>query len=101
MNELCPVCGRRFEREPGYFTGAMYASYGLGFLMVAPVWIAMLVSGASVGAIIAVAVAILAISGPLIFRYSRVLWMHFDVYFNGPGDEHPPPVSTGQDQSRP
>src|SRR5262249_35629046 len=27
MNERCPVCGHRFEREPGYFLGAMYASY--------------------------------------------------------------------------
>jgi uncharacterized protein (DUF983 family) len=22
MHEQCPVCGLRFEREPGYFTGA-------------------------------------------------------------------------------
>lgn len=99
MNELCPACGRRFEREPGYFTGAMYASYGLGFLVVAPVWIAMLAAGASVGAIILVAVAILAVSGPLMFRYSRVLWMHFDVYFNGPGDADPPPPTTASDRS--
>src|SRR3712207_2725300 len=27
--ETCPVCGHRFEREPGYFIGAMYASYFL------------------------------------------------------------------------
>src|SRR5437899_10038697 len=30
MNETCPVCGMRFEREQGYFLGAMYASYFLG-----------------------------------------------------------------------
>ena len=30
MNEVCPVCGLRFEREPGYWTGAMVASYALG-----------------------------------------------------------------------
>src|SRR5205085_4255759 len=40
MNALCPVCGLRFEREPGYFLGAMYFSYPLsipilGFLMLA------------------------------------------------------------------
>ena len=27
MNENCPECGYRFEREQGYFLGAMYASY--------------------------------------------------------------------------
>lgn len=30
MNATCPVCGHRFEREPGFFQGAMYVSYGLG-----------------------------------------------------------------------
>src|SRR5689334_22701285 len=27
MNATCPVCGLRFEREPGYFVGSMYVSY--------------------------------------------------------------------------
>ena len=30
MYERCPVCGLKFEREDGYFLGAMYISYGLG-----------------------------------------------------------------------
>jgi hypothetical protein len=30
MHEQCPVCGLRFEREPGYFTGAMYLRYIVG-----------------------------------------------------------------------
>src|SRR5947207_2571652 len=29
MRERCPDCGHKFEREPGYFFGAMYASYFL------------------------------------------------------------------------
>ncbi|WP_432670249.1 hypothetical protein [Flavobacterium sp. SM2513] len=27
MNKNCQECGHRFEREPGYFFGAMYGSY--------------------------------------------------------------------------
>jgi uncharacterized protein (DUF983 family) len=30
MNATCPVFGHRFAREPGFFQGAMYVSYGLG-----------------------------------------------------------------------
>jgi Protein of unknown function (DUF983) len=30
MHERCPVCELKFEREDGYFLGAMYISYGLG-----------------------------------------------------------------------
>ena len=43
MNEPCPVCGMRFERETGYWTGAMVASYALGIpvlaLLVLAVWL--------------------------------------------------------------
>ena len=30
MHDRCPGCGLLFNREPGYFLGAMYISYGLG-----------------------------------------------------------------------
>jgi hypothetical protein len=29
MHQLCPACNLKFEREPGYFLGAMYFGYGL------------------------------------------------------------------------
>lgn len=29
MKKNCDVCGYRFDREPGYFLGAMYLSYAL------------------------------------------------------------------------
>ena len=32
MHDRCPVCGLKFEREPGYFVGAMYMSYALTLL---------------------------------------------------------------------
>src|ERR1700674_1740133 len=35
MHERCPVCDLKFDREPGYFLGAMYVSYGLGIAFVA------------------------------------------------------------------
>src|SRR5579863_3913428 len=35
MHEECSVCHLRYQREPGYFLGAMYISYGLGVLLIA------------------------------------------------------------------
>lgn len=32
MNEKCEVCGYKFDREPGYFLGAMYVSYGIAVI---------------------------------------------------------------------
>ena len=34
MHERCPTCGLKFEREPGYFLGAMYVSYGLALVTI-------------------------------------------------------------------
>src|SRR2546427_2942302 len=34
MSATCPVCGHRFEREPGFFQGAMYVSYGIGIVYI-------------------------------------------------------------------
>ncbi len=35
MNERCSTCGLKFEREAGYFLGAMYIGYGLGIAVIA------------------------------------------------------------------
>ncbi len=35
MYERCSVCDLRYEREPGYFLGAMYISYALALPVVA------------------------------------------------------------------
>ncbi len=74
----CSECGLDFEREPGFFTGAMYFSYGIGILLAGPVSIYLFLKGFSEPVIFAVAIAQLAIVSPLLFRYSRVAWMHFD-----------------------
>jgi uncharacterized protein (DUF983 family) len=80
MNPTCPVCGLLFEREEGYFLGAMYISYGMSAIilitatllasLVLPTWdmgwLALLVSALYVPFV------------PLVFRYSRVIWIYFD-----------------------
>lgn len=79
MNERCPECGLVFEREPGYFTGAMVVSYLLAVPAFAVIWLVLwLAVGWAI--LVALIVAILAFLFlvPAIFRYSRVLWMYFD-----------------------
>lgn len=82
MRETCLECGLKFEREPGYFTGAMYASYFLGIFSTAPVWFGMLMAESSYASILVVGIAMVVVLMPLYFHYSRVLWMHIDAYFN-------------------
>lgn len=79
MYERCPNCSFQYEIEPGFFIASMYISYAIsvGIMLVTgsvlffiagdpPTWI-YLVSVSS----------ILVLSAPLMFRYARVLLLHF------------------------
>jgi hypothetical protein len=80
MHRACPSCGLVFEREPGYFVGAMYVSYALavpvyaglaGLVALArPAWSFLTVMEAALPPFLALV--------PFIYRYSRVIWLHFD-----------------------
>ncbi len=80
MHPSCPVCGLRFEREQGYFTGAMYVSYMLALPVVAvcALLVYLVAPGLSFEATIGIAALLFLPFVPLIFRYSRILWIHLD-----------------------
>jgi hypothetical protein len=82
MNDPCPTCGLVFEREAGYFLGAMYISYGIaaGILGVSYYIAASLFPNWNGIAIAAVALVPYPPLIPIVFRYSRVLWVYFDRY---------------------
>jgi uncharacterized protein (DUF983 family) len=83
MNETCPVCGLRFEREEGYFTGAMYISYLFSLVFVFAIfgvlWFVLPNDTLTdVGILCLVSGLLYLPLVPLAFRYSRVLYMHMD-----------------------
>ena len=83
MHRRCSECDLAFEREPGYFLGAMYFSYGMGILAVAPLVLALMFwSGLPASSIGWLAGLELLLLSPWLFRYSRVAWMHFDQHFD-------------------
>ena len=82
MRESCDHCGLVYEREPGYFTGAMYASYFLGIFITLPVWMFLLLGGSTLSLVLIVGIGMVVLLTPVSFHYSRVFWMHIDCYFN-------------------
>lgn len=78
MNKTCPVCGLQFEREPGFFFGAMYISYAFSVAVFVAVGVALSILGDFPlwYYLIGVSVAITLLF-PVMFRYSRVLFLHF------------------------
>jgi uncharacterized protein (DUF983 family) len=79
MNERCPVCGLKFEREQGYFLGAMAMSYGLAVvtisLLAVILWV---VSRWSLEKIVIGSVLLFLPLVPALTFVSRVLWIYFD-----------------------
>lgn len=92
MHPTCPVCGIRFERESGYFLNAMFFAYVLGFLIVVPTALFLYIRGTTTLEFSLVISAELLLLWPLVFRYSRILWMHADQLL----DPRPRPSSTPQ-----
>jgi Protein of unknown function (DUF983) len=84
MNEFCPQCGLRFEREPGYFLGAMYFSYVLSIPILGLLILAghLLLPPWRIEVIIGLAAIAYIPFMPLVFRYSRVFWIHFERWAN-------------------
>ena len=81
MVDDCPGCGLHFEREPGYWTGAIavnFALVGTVFTIVFVGALVLTVPDVPVGPVLALTVPI-ALLGPLVaFPWSRTLWVALD-----------------------
>jgi uncharacterized protein (DUF983 family) len=79
MHERCPACGLKFEREAGYFLGAMYISYGLGLgiiaILSALVW--EVFKWPIMKSVIGGVVLFLPLI-PVVTWMARVLWIYLD-----------------------
>ncbi len=87
MHERCPSCALPYHREPGYYTVAMSFSYAVGGLTIFPLFFGLAAYGASVPVILGVPTAVLLFLTPLLFRYTRLAWLHMD--FAATGDAAP------------
>ena len=87
MYELCPNCGLKFEREEGYFLGAMYISFGLALMVIALIaallWA---ITGWWITKATIWAVVLFLPLAPAISLLARVLWIYLDQTF----DPEPP-----------
>lgn len=84
MNPTCPACGLKFEREPGYFLGAMYFSYAMAIppLTLMTIFQKWMSPGRTMISCILVSALIFVPLVVPIVRYSRVMWLHFDRFFD-------------------
>jgi uncharacterized protein (DUF983 family) len=83
IHDRCPVCGLLFEREQGYYLGAMYFSYMLSVppvgLLMCLIWLITRwrLDYVVVGGFVAYLPAVL----PMV-RFCRIVWIHFDQWMD-------------------
>lgn len=85
VRDTCPVCGRKYENEPGFYYGGMYVAYGLGVALSVGVYLAVSVlwpSSAMWMRITAILVTIVAL-GPLLYSLSKIIWANLFMGYKG------------------
>ena len=82
MYEKCPVCGWRFERESGYWTGAIAVNLVVTELLIAIVvvpvatWLAL--TQQPITLLLVIGVPMPFVLPFLFFRHAKSFWMNFD-----------------------
>ena len=78
--ETCPICEFRYGREEGYFSGGMDLSFFLAAPLLAFIFLVLtqIFVTFTLMANLFISYAIFLPFAPLLFRYSRVLWLYLD-----------------------
>jgi uncharacterized protein (DUF983 family) len=79
MRERCAACGLRYEREQGYFVGAIYVNYAVtAACSIGGVLLADWTIGLSLAWQLALGVALALLVPVAFFRHARSLWLCLD-----------------------
>ncbi len=83
MHVSCNCCGEVFEKEPGFFYGAMYVSYALmvGWFLISWALDYLFFKLETWQFLIFISATILVFA-PLTFRISRLIWLNFFIKYD-------------------
>jgi hypothetical protein len=78
MNNECPVCHLSFTKDPGFYWGAMYASYGLALVEVLLVYTVARILGTKPfdGINLVYIMGTILVCAPFNFRMARLIWLY-------------------------
>jgi uncharacterized protein (DUF983 family) len=82
MPESCPVCGQPYVLESGFYWGSMYLNYIGSVAMGGIIFLILFyLAHLSFLMIIIIMTILLLILSPLLFRYSRAIWINIFVKY--------------------
>lgn len=82
--EHCPVCDMKYEKEPGFFYGAMYVSYALGVALFVTLWTSfnLWFPSASTTVQITTIVSVAVVLSPLLYALSKIIWANLFYHYD-------------------
>lgn len=85
IHEVCASCGCKYSKEPGFYYGAMYVSYGLSVavLVAAFVLTYLLYPGASSLVYIGVLLVAIVVLAPYVYALSKIIWANMFIKYQG------------------
>src|SRR5579864_1330424 len=84
MEERCPTCGIKFEREEGFFLGAFLINFGIGEGLIAALLFGYVIllsahQHVSVPGFIAAGIALSVLATLLFYPFSKTIWSALDI----------------------
>lgn len=90
IHEKCPNCGESFSKEPGFYYGAMYVSYGLGVAMFVAVFILTywFYPNPSTFIYILMITIAMVVLGPFLYELSKIIWANMFIAYKNNRNEN-------------
>ena len=82
MYERCPSCGWVYEREEGYWTGAMAVNLVLTEIIAAAIVVPLAAMQFNPLVLYGVGIPLIALMPVIFYRVTKAIWMSFDFIVN-------------------
>lgn len=83
LHERCPVCGLKYDRGNGYFTGAWAINILLAETLAIAIWLPLVLNPAWPVDVVTTIAIVVSIGLPIVgFRPSRAVWLAIDRLLN-------------------
>lgn len=83
-HEHCPSCGLKYEKEVGFYYGAMYVSYALGVALFVTCWTTfnLFFPNANIFLEIFIISALSVFLSPYLYALSKIIWANFFFHYD-------------------
>lgn len=79
IHHHCSVCGFKYEKEPGFYYGAMYVAYALAVALFVTLWVSfnLFFKNVSIGWQIGSIILATVVLAPYLYALSKIIWANF------------------------